>query len=56
MLTNMTSSELTEFIDICITEQLNDWLADCTPEDIAVMLCMARMRKLLPSSTITDCA
>jgi len=41
---NTTPKELTAFVDVCVTEALNEWLEACSTEDIAVMICVARAR------------
>lgn len=47
---NITEKDLTECIECCVTEQLNDWLADSSAEDIALMLCVARTHKAAQSN------
>ena len=40
-MSNVMYEELKELLAQCATEQLNEWLGDCSSEDIAMMLCVA---------------
>ena len=51
-MSNVEIEALEEIVAECVTEELNEWLASCSNEDIAVMLCVAKARKKAEASQL----